>query len=538
MKHSWMKHSWRQDGREPAEGLRTRVARRCSGRWFDCFISSRLRSFGLRSSGLRSSGLPSSGLLGVVLLGVVLLGEVAPCLGQIVEQGSFFESPAPRTGLQAAWALEQALVDVIAKGEASVVAIARGSIDADNDLRRPEFIPLEYASGVVVDPDGLILTNYHILGDPQQSSYTVWSAGKSYANARVKAADAWSDLAVLEIEASGLVPIEFGEPTVLRKGRIVVALGNPYATARDGSVSATWGIVSNIDRKVDGPAVVTHNSKSVELGKRQTRYHFGNLIQTDAKLSLGTSGGPLLDLQGRMVGLTTALAVLAGYERNVGYAIPADHDFRRIVEQLKQGQEVEYGFLGVEPVNIELTPGDFAVMLRSVEPGTPALKYGLREQDIVMQIEGRPVRTTDDLFYAIGSLPAGEEATIVVRRDGRQITKSVLLAKKYIATTWPAISTAPAEAWRGLAIDYATAVPPRQNVGLDPEGCVFVRDVQPDSIAWKYGIRPGVFVSHLNGERVTSPQEFFAKARAVSGGAELLFTTRVGENTRVLLPAE
>ena len=208
----------------------------------------------------------------------------------------------------------------------------------------PTFIPNEYGAGVVIDRRGLILTGYQLLGD--DSDYYVTAADRKVYPATVKAADPRSDLAVLSIEAADLTPIALGTADDLKKGQIVVNLGNPYAIARDGQASAAWGIVSNLHRKA--PATP---SESDPTG-RPTLHHFGTLIQTDARLNLGTSGGPLLDLRGNMVGLCVAFAAAPGYEAPGGYAIAVDATFRRAVETLKQGREVEYGFLGIQPTNL------------------------------------------------------------------------------------------------------------------------------------------------------------------------------------------
>ena len=173
------------------------------------------------------------------------------------------------SGLQAAAAIESALVDAIAHSEKSVVAIAR--VDADDSAalrsttielgpggglpqvqapRSPsdsDFVPDAYATGVVVDRRGLILTAYHVLRLKSQH-YVTTSDRRVYA-AHIKAADPRSDLAILEIDANNLTPIKFGDASLLKKGQIVIALGNPYAIARDGEASASWGIISNLARK-------------------------------------------------------------------------------------------------------------------------------------------------------------------------------------------------------------------------------------------------------------------------------------------------
>ena len=160
------------------------------------------------------------------------------------------------------------------------------------------------------------------------------------------------------------------------RGRSSLALGNPYAIARDGQASAGWGIVANLARKAP-PA-----PEDSEAAGKRTLHHFGTLIQTDAKLNLGTSGGPLLNLRGEMVGLCVALAATAGYETSAGYAIPVDATFRRVLEVLKQGREVEYGFLGIQPANLqpqEVLAGLHGTRVDSVVRGTPAARYGLRD---------------------------------------------------------------------------------------------------------------------------------------------------------------
>ena len=181
----------------------------------------------------------------------------------------------------------------------------------------------------------------------------------------------------------------------------MIALGNPHAIARDGEVSASWGIVSNLRRKVaPRPAV---GSTPIKL------HHFGTLIQTDARLNLGTSGGALINLRGELVGLTTALAAIAGYEKSAGYAIAVDSVFRRVVDKLKQGREVEYGFLGVSPSDLTVYQrrrGARGVQIDAVVNGTPAAGV-LRTGDQVTHIDGSAIHTAGDLMLAVGKLDAG-----------------------------------------------------------------------------------------------------------------------------------
>jgi len=163
---------------------------------------------------------------------------------------------------------------------------------------------------------------------------------------------------------------------------------------------------------------------------RETRYHYGALIQTDAKLARGTSGGPLLDLEGKMIGLMTTAVVVAGFEKGTGYAIPVDGTFRRVVEKFKRGAEIEQGFLGVAPRNPIVSEGERGVVLDRVEPGTPAGQSGLFAHDEIVCIDDAQIRNIDDLFLQIGSLPPDHVAQITVRRDYEEFTVPVCLTKR------------------------------------------------------------------------------------------------------------
>jgi len=421
---------------------------------------------------------------------------------------------APASGLQAALAIEQAMVAAIAKAELSVAAIARGrKTEPGEQLADPDFVPREYGTGVVVDRRGLILTNYHVLGDEMESVYAVWIGRRPFYPVRVKAADPHSDLAILEVDADDLVPITLGDASQVRKGQLVISLGNPLAIARDGNVSASWGIVSNLGRKAP-----TENG-AAGPAEKETLHHYGTLIQTDVRLNQGTSGGALINLRGEMIGLTTSLAALPGYERSAGFAIPMDETVKRIIEQLKAGQRVAYGFLGVAPAQLSLrqrTRGESGVLLEQIVPGTPAARYGLEQNDLVTHIDGAPVHDLDSLFLRVASLPADHVARITVRRTdprlprARVVQRDVTLSKKYVPPDPPTIATEVTPPWRGLVIDYATAVPrfSQQVALIDPAGCVAVVDVQRDSPAWRAGLRPGMFISRVNGQRVETPGQF------------------------------
>ncbi len=458
------------------------------------------------------------------------------------------------SGVEAAAAIERTLVDVIARCEKSVVAIARVRKDqpgetfslearpdpfgrrpvapADPDPTDPDFIPNEYGTGVVIDRAGLILTAYHVLGE--NSEYYVRTPDRKVYRARIKGADPRSDLAVLSVEAVDLTPIVFEDAAGVKKGQIVIALGNPYAIARDGQVSAAWGIVANLNRKAPPQPSATGSSE------KPTLHHFGTLIQTDAKLNLGTSGGALVNLKGRMVGLIVSLAAVSGYEQAGGYAIPVDETFRRVVRTLKEGREVEYGFLGIQPTNLlqqEVLAGLQGARVDWIVPGTPAAAVDLRPDDLVTAIDGRPIYEADALVLEVGRKPVETVARLELLRDGRRRTVDVTLAKypvrgRMIVTTRP-------EPWRGLRVDYRTAVvdPDSEGEGASfPDRGVIIAEVEEGTSAWDVGLRRGMRITHVDGKAVDTPAEFQAAVADKSDAVELRLPDEQEETLRTVSP--
>jgi S1-C subfamily serine protease len=323
------------------------------------------------------------------------------------------------------------------------------------------------------------------------------------------------------------VPITLGDAATLRKGQIVLALGNPYAIARDGQPSAGWGIVANLSRK--SPPTPEESDPS----GRRTLHDFGTLIQTDAKLNIGTSGGPLLNLKGEMVGLCVALAAAAGYETAAGYAIPVDPTFRRVLDTLKEGREVEYGFLGVIPANLqpqEVLAGWHGTRVREVERGTPAARFGLKPDDIITAVGDRPLVDADSLVLEVGRLPVEATARLSVVRDGRRRNIDVTLGKYWVRGK--KIVTVKPDAWRGMRVDYASAL------GGPPfyDEAVAASEVEEGSAAWQAGMRRGMLVSQADGLPVRTPKDFLAAVAQKSGPVQLRLLTEEQDAIRVVPP--
>ncbi len=390
------------------------------------------------------------------------------------------------------------------------------------DMAHPGHLPESYGSGVVLDEQGLVLTNYHVVSGAVKIFVRLPDHQGSYAD--VHAADPRSDLAVLRLLNPKLTlkAIKLGEGGLVKRGQFVLSIANPFAAGfRDGKPSASWGIVSNVRRRAPAPA------REEELTK--TLHHYGTLIQTDARLNLGCSGGALIDLGGTLVGLTSATAAIAGGETPGGFAVPLNAGMRRVIEVLRRGEEVEYGFLGVGVDDRgERTEG---VALEQVTPGSPADLAGLKARHVILTVNGTPVHESDDLFLALGTLLAGTTVQLEVRKPGGPPREkvAVTLAKFYVPGKRIA-DHASRPLFRGLRVDYTSLLvqQPRPPVQRIPQG-VLVSEVQPNTSAAAALLKPGEVITHVNGRAVANPAAFYREIQGRAGPVELTLTGDPGQ---------
>ncbi len=506
---------------------------------------------------------------------IVLPGAVPPGSSALAQ---------PPDPLAAARSLEQALVGAIESAEGAVVSISRvdpsrlefaaNVLDPfgaarDRERRDPEgthFIPDQFGSGVIVagpDPgdDGrYVLTTYDVAyggpAEPGAARPEQWRIDVRLAShdvvrvdAQAVAADRRSGLVVmkLDLKKANLAPhsvstMRLGDAEHLRKGQFAIALGNPYAQARDGSASASLGIISNVSRRPVPPAD-DRGIASDDL----TIHHYGTLVHVDTRLDLGTSGGALVNLDGELIGITTALAALQGYEKSVGYAIPLDRGMRRIIDELIRGYEAEYGFLGIQPGTIsrndvrlggERLPQPSAAVATQVAVDSPAFQAGLRNGDVILAIDDRTIYDDADLMRLIGL--RGPDATVelrVRRANGAETTTlKVRLGKWPVYDDATILSTARRyPPWRGIEVDYPTSR--RRFLSSDLldayRRAVVVTSVAADSPAARAGLQAVEFVQQVNGAPVQTPAEFQAAVAGMDG--PVTFTLWDGER-RVVPP--
>jgi S1-C subfamily serine protease len=341
-------------------------------------------------------------------------------------------TPVPERVMIDADAEEQLLINIYERVNPAVVNIDVAA-NAFGDLS--EF---GSGSGFVIDKEGHIVTNNHVIEDADQVRVTFFDG--VVVTAETVARDEDSDLAVVQVDVDPerLVPLEFGSSTDLRVGQRVIAIGNPW----DLGGTMTVGIVSALGRSLPGRI------------SEQGQYSIPDLIQTDAAINPGNSGGPLVDSSGRVVGINSAIRSEGRFNSGVGFAVPVDI-VKRVVPALISEGRYRYPYLGISSNNL-VTVADLAeelnlpvqrgVLIAEATPGFPADEAGLRggtEQinflgqpvviggDIILAIDDYQLRDFDDLIaYLIRETSVGQEVTLTVLRDGETMRVPLTLGER------------------------------------------------------------------------------------------------------------
>jgi serine protease Do len=366
-------------------------------------------------------------------------------------------------------------------------------------------------SGFVISSDGLVITNYHVIEGA--SSVRVHLGDRDY-TATVRGTDPATDIALLKIDAGrGLRFLELGDSDGVRVGDWVMAIGNPL----------------NLDKTVT-TGVISAKGRSLGIND----ISFENFIQTDAAINFGNSGGPLVNMQGEVVGIATAINWGA---ENIGFAVPVN-TLKEILPQLREKGKVSRGYLGIEIGNLDYESAQAfgldkpeGALVGRVEDGTPAAEAGIRHGDIILEVDGRPVKTTRDLITYVSAKGPDATVTLEVLRDGKRLQKEVKLRERPGAEQ--AAEERPRERdsridW--LALEYQDLSNPlRQTHGIPEEvDGVWVTEVGPTSPLYEEGVRAGNVIAEVNGQEVGSVADFERVIEGARSGSFLrLYVLRI-----------
>ena len=386
-------------------------------------------------------------------------------------------------------------------------------------------------SGVIISPDGEILTNYHVIasmGDPDNTLEVKTADGRTF-KASVLGKDKELDIALVKINADHLPFAKLGNSDALKIGEWVVAIGNPLGLEH----TVTQGIISAKGRRLDTGV--------------------SSFLQTDAAINRGNSGGPLLNLRGEVVGINTAINP-AG--QNIGFAVPIS-SVTRILKDLRTGKPVSRGYLGVLPQDLDSVFQQAlgvkkGVLVGSVEPGQPADKAGIQHQDVITSVDGQAVDSPDDLVSAISSRHAGDTVKLGIIRKGKAMTISVKLgdrkaieAKGNNSGDHSGDDGQDSSQGRSGSFDLNKAY--GFTVGaLDPANRhqygvaesrrgVVVISVDPRSPAADRNLQAGLIITEANGQPVRSVADMLDAARKASGKPLLLYVSTPQGNTQLTL---
>jgi serine protease Do len=379
-------------------------------------------------------------------------------------------------------------------------------------------------SGVIVAPDGVIVTNNHVVD--HASDVRVMLADKRVFKGKVIGKDPDTDVAVIRIEAKDLPTITWGDSSSLKVGHTVLAFGNPFGLSQ----TVTRGIVSAIGR--------------AGLGIES----FEDFIQTDAAINPGNSGGALVDIHGRLVGINTAIVSSGsgmggeGGSVGIGFAIPANL-VRHVVESLVKTGKVERGFLGVTVGDLgEKLAKQFSVpdtagaVVEDVTPGSPAARAGLKSGDVIRTLDGKSIGSKDQLTAAVATRNPGTVVQLGILREGKPQTLSVTLGSRP-ANLGVAAGTAkaPSESTlRGITVQNINPKL-REKFGLSPDmSGVVISQIDPSSPAAQGGLAPGDIIRDIDRQAVRNVADF-ERLAAQAKGEVLLRIVREGAGLFVVI---
>ena len=379
-------------------------------------------------------------------------------------------------------------------------------------------------SGVVVSPDGYILTNNHVVEGA--TDVKVSFADKEEYPAKVIGTDKYTDVAVLKINKTGLTTLPFANSSKAEVGDVVLAIGEPFGLGQ----TVTMGIISAKGR--------------AGLGIER----FEDFIQTDAAINRGNSGGALIDTRGDLVGINTAiLSGETGGNQGIGFAIPANLA-RNIMDQIMKTGKVTRGYMGILPQ--ELTPdmakafgvpNTHGVAIAQVEPKSPAQSAGLKVGDVITAVNGTPVEDVNSFRLQVAGFAPGTTVHLKVERNGQTMDLPVTLSEFNLeaenkgGTEGNLPSGGEKGALNGVSVQGLTSDLRQQLQVPDGTQGVVITDIDPNSQASAAGLQQGDIIVQVNRRPVTTVSEFNAAVKAGSSGDSTLLLVKRGQGTQFVV---
>ncbi len=342
-------------------------------------------------------------------------------------------------------------------------------------------------SGIIFDPRGYVLTNYHVVGTAKVAEITLLN-GKKY-KGTVLGGDPTNDLAVIKIDAPAGVKfptVVMGNSNDVKVGEYVVAIGNPFGL----DYTVTQGIVSALNREVPKP---------------DNNGYYYNMIQTDAAINPGNSGGPLVDIHGRVIGINTAI-ISPSQGQGLGFAIPIN-TAKALISRLIKGEGS--GYMGVQvrdlsenlAKNLGLGKVKGALVV-GVVPNSGAAKAGIKIKDVIVEVNGVKITSADKLVSVIHEYAPGDIVNVKVYRDGKYLNLKVKLSSKEV---FKLSNTYSADGFEVANINEAYIA--KYSLPPDLKGVV-VTAVNPNSQAAMAGLQPGDVITSVNNKKISSVKEF------------------------------
>jgi serine protease Do len=352
--------------------------------------------------------------------------------------------------------------------------------------REQEYTMTGIGSGVIVSPDGMILTNHHVVGEADEFDVVLQNGGRY--SGQLIGTDPETDLALISIDAAGLPAIEMGNSDDLRVGQWVLAVGSPFALSQ----TVTQGIISYIGRSDVGLAA------------------YEDYIQTDAAINPGNSGGALVDLDGKLVGINTAIATRNGGYQGIGFAIPVNVAVSVMDDLLEHGY-VRRGWLGVTIQEITpglaehfgLDPTEGGVLVSQVLQDTPAGDYGLQRGDVILSVNGESFNSVTEFRNLIADQDPDSRVDLGICRDGGKLDVPVVLGERTEEENAMAAAAQSEDSfgWTLESLDRETA----EAMGDQSLKGVLIVDIDPGGRAARAGVQPGDVILEIDGLEVESP---------------------------------